>query len=44
MLIGLQIALELGVKSLQANSDAELIICQVRGEYEVKHENLILYY
>lgn len=44
LLIGLHIAHELGVKHLQAYGDSELIVCQVRGEYEVKHENLIPYH
>lgn len=44
LLIGLQIARELGLKKLQAYIDSELIVYQIRGEYEVQHENLIPYY
>lgn len=43
-LINLQIARELGVKNRQAYGDSEFIVCQVKGEYEVKHEKLISYY
>src|SRR4051812_36313198 len=44
LLIGLQIARKLGVRNLQACNDSEIIVCQVRGEYEVKNENLIPYH
>lgn len=44
LLIRLQIAWELRVKNLQAYGDSELIVCQAQGEYNVKHENLVLYY
>lgn len=40
----LHIAWELGGKNLQAYVDSKLIVCQVRGEYEIKHKNLILYH
>lgn len=43
LLIRLQIAHELGVRNLQAYDNFELIICQVRGKFKVKQENLILY-
>jgi len=43
-LIGLQIAEEIGVKNLEACSDSELIVNQVRGEYEVRHEDLVPYH
>ena len=39
-----QIADEIGVKNLEANSDSKLIVNQVRGEYEVRHEDLVPYY
>ena len=35
LLIGMQIADEIGVKSLEAYGDSKLIVNQVRGEYEV---------
>jgi len=39
----MQIADEIGVKNLEAYGDSKLIINQVRGEYEVRHENLVPY-
>jgi len=44
LLIGMQFADEIGVKNLEAYGDSKLIVSQVRGEYEVRHEDLILYY
>ena len=35
LLIGMQIAEEIGVRNLEAYVDSKLIINQVRGEYEV---------
>jgi len=35
LLIGMQLADEIGVKNLEAYSDSKLIVNQVRGEYEV---------
>ena len=35
LLIGMQLAQEIGVKHLEAYGDSKLIINQVRGEYEV---------
>ena len=43
LLIGMQIADEIGVKNLEAYSDSKLIINQIRGEYEVRHEDLVPY-
>ena len=40
----MQIADEIGVKNLKAYGDSKLIINQVRGEYEVRHEDLVPYY
>ena len=40
----MQIADEIGVKNLKAYSDSKLIVNQVREKYEVRHEDLILYY
>ena len=37
----MQIADEIGVKNLEAYDDSKLIVNQVRGEYEVRHEDLV---
>ena len=34
LLIGMQLADEIGVKNLEAYGDSKLIVSQVRGEYE----------
>ena len=44
LLIGLQLAHEMGVRYLEAYGDSKLIINQVKGEYEVHHEDLVPYY
>jgi len=44
LLIGMQIANEISVKNLKAYSDCKLIVNQVRGEYEVRHEDLVPYF
>ena len=44
LLIGMQIADEIGVKNLEAYGDSKLIVNQVRGEYEVRHEDLVPYF
>ena len=44
LLIGMQIADEIGVKNLEAHGDSKLIVNQVHGEYEVRHGDLIPYY
>ena len=38
LLIGMQIANEIGIKNLEAYGDSKLIVNQVRMEYEVRHE------
>ena len=38
------IADEIGVKNIEAYGDSKLIINQVRGEYEVRHEDLVPYH
>ena len=43
LLIGMQLADEIGVKNLEAYGDSKLIVNQVRGEYEVRHEDLVPY-
>ena len=44
LLIGLQLAHEMGVHYLKAYGDSKLIINQVKGEYEVCHGDLVPYY
>jgi len=44
LLIGIQIANDIGVKNLEAYGDSKLMVNQVRGEYEVRHEDLVPYY
>src|SRR3954462_9292807 len=43
LLIGLQLAHQLGVRNLQAYGDSKLVINQLRGEYEVRSDDLIPY-
>ena len=44
LLIGLQLAHEMGVRYLETYGDSKLIIYQVKGEYEVRHGDLVPYY
>ena len=44
LLIGMQLAEEIGVKHLETYGDSKLIVNQVRGEYEVRHEDLVPYH
>src|SRR3954468_12289049 len=44
LLIGLQLAHRLGVRKLQAYGDSELVVNQLRGEYEVRSDDLIPYF
>jgi len=44
LLIGMQLAEEIGIKNLEAYGDSNLIVNQVRREYEVRHEDLVPYY
>src|SRR5436189_6408477 len=44
LLIGLQLAHQLEVRNLQAYGDSKLIINQLRGEYEVRSDDLIPYF
>ena len=39
LLIGLQLAHGMGVRYLEAYGDSKLVINQVKGEYEVRHED-----
>jgi len=40
----MQLAEEIGVKNLEAYGDSKLIVNQVHGEYEVRHEDLVSYH
>src|SRR3954470_17244117 len=44
LLIGLQLAHQLGVRNLQAYGDSGLIMNQLHGEYEVRSDDLIPYF
>ena len=44
LLIGLQLAHEMGVRYLKAYGDSKLIVNQVKREYEVRHEDLVPYH
>jgi len=44
LLIRMQLAEEIGVKNLEVYDDSKLIVNQVRGEYEVRHEDLVPYH
>ena len=44
LLIGFQLAYEMRVRYLEAYGDSKLIINQVKGEYEIRHEDLVPYY
>ena len=40
----MQIVDEIGIKNLEAYGDSKLIVNQIRGEYEVKYEDLVPYH
>ena len=40
----MQLADEIGIKNFEAYGDSKLIVSQVCGEYEVRHEDLVPYY
>jgi len=44
LLIGMQLAEEIGVINLEAYGDSKLIVNHVRGKYEVRHEDLVPYH
>ncbi|XP_020258688.1 uncharacterized protein LOC109835102 [Asparagus officinalis] len=44
LLVGLDIAKQLGVKHLEAYGDSQLIVNQIKGEYEVRSEDLVPYH
>jgi len=44
LLIGIQLAHEMGICYLEVYGDSKLIVNQVKGEYEVQHEDLVPYH
>ena len=40
----MQITNEIGVKNLEAYGNSKLMINQVRGDYEVRHKDLVPYH
>jgi len=44
LLIGLQLARQMGVQYLKAYGDSKLIVSQIKIEYEVRHRDLMPYY
>jgi len=44
LVIGLQLAQEVGIQYLEAFGDSALIVNEVKGEFEVCHEDLIPYH
>ncbi|XP_074293723.1 uncharacterized protein LOC141620863 [Silene latifolia] len=44
LILGLQMAIEIGVRDMDINGDSKLVVNQVLGEYEVKKEDLIPYH
>jgi len=44
LILGLQMALEIGIKDLDVYGDSQLVINQLLEEYEVKKEDLVSYH
>ncbi|XP_074265356.1 uncharacterized protein LOC141587786 [Silene latifolia] len=44
LILGLQMAIEIGVRDMDIYGDSKLVVNQVLGEYEVKKEDLIPYH
>jgi len=44
LILGLQMALEMGIKGLDLYGDSQLVINQLLEEYEVKKKNLVSYH
>uniref|UniRef100_A0A803N5V0 RNase H type-1 domain-containing protein n=1 Tax=Chenopodium quinoa TaxID=63459 RepID=A0A803N5V0_CHEQI len=44
LIMGLQMAIEMGIHDLNVYGDSQLVISQLLGEYEVKKEDLIPYH
>ena len=43
LLLGLKISYEAGAKTLSTFSDSQLIVGQVNGEFEAKHDSMKMY-
>lgn len=43
LIIGLEAAKNLGVQNLRVNSDSQLVISHVKGDYEDQKESMIKY-
>ena len=44
LLIDLQLAQQIGVQYLETYGDSKLIVNQIKGEYEIRHEEMIPYH
>uniref|UniRef100_A0A803L7Q4 Uncharacterized protein n=1 Tax=Chenopodium quinoa TaxID=63459 RepID=A0A803L7Q4_CHEQI len=44
LILGLQLAIEMGIQDLDVHGDSQLVISQILSEYEVKKEDLIPYH
>ena len=44
LLIGLQLTQQMGVQYFETYGDSKLVINQVKGEYEVRHEDFVPYH
>jgi len=44
LLIGLQLAQQMGVQYFEVYDDSKLIVNQIKGEFEARHEDLIPYH
>ena len=44
LLIGLQLAQQIGAQYLEAYGDSKLIVNQIKGEFEIRYEDLISYH
>lgn len=44
LIIGLKIAEALGVKYLESYGNSKLVITQIKGEYEIRNKDLVLYH
>lgn len=43
-ILGLEATIELWTKILEVYGDPTLVICQIKGEWEIRHPNLIPYH
>ncbi|XP_058784461.1 uncharacterized protein LOC131659268 [Vicia villosa] len=42
-IMGITVAIDLGIKFLEVYGDSALVICHIKGEWDTKHPNLIAY-